>query len=480
MSGTLLDLETLLKATGGSVIGNAAECCFTSVATDSRNVTQGSLFVPLVGEFQNGHKYIPQAVENGASVVFVNSNEDTEGFSSFTSVVFIAVDNTLHALQAAARAYAQKVASNMIRVSITGSSGKTTTKEMLVSVCKAHFGEAGVAYTKGNFNSETGLPLSMFQIRGDEKIGIFEMGMNRENEIGEISGVWQSKYGIITNIGNAHIGILGSRQNIALEKRKSFDYIPSDGAAFVPADDDFFELCTQNVRGKVVRYGKSVPENENGVHFIKDLGLSGTLFSVDGVEINLPLAGEYNYQNALGVVALAKEIGISAAEIKKGLESVAAVTGRMEVKNVQLKNGADVVLVCDCYNANPDSMKKVIELCENLKDCGKKIFILGDMKELGSESEQAHSSIAYSAIKAGADFIIIVGPEMKVASAVLEKEAVPALSYEYYSDNTQDFYTTAADKILGYTHSGDLILIKGSHSMALEKLVPMISEEVAE
>ena len=201
---SLLSLDSLLAATNGTVL---AECGiqnenagfgFGYVVTDSRYVTAGALCVPLIGENQNGHKYIPQAIESGATVVLVNKSdyEQNNDFykelvaaGKFEVVTVVLVENTLHALQTAAKAYAQKVASNMIRVSITGSSGKTTTKEMLVSVCKKHFGEEAVAYTKGNFNSETGLPLSMFQIRGDEKIGIFEMGMNRKNEIGEISAV---------------------------------------------------------------------------------------------------------------------------------------------------------------------------------------------------------------------------------------------------------------------------------------------------
>ena len=475
MSKTLLDLETLLKATGGKLIGSAAEGCFTSVATDSRNVVPGSLFVPLVGEFQNGHKYIPQAVKNGAAVVLVNSNENADGFASFASVVFIAVDNTLHALQAAARAYAQKVAANMIRVSITGSSGKTTTKEMLVSVCKAHFGDAAVAYTKGNFNSETGLPLSMFQIRGDEKIGIFEMGMNRVNEIGEISSVWQSQYGIITNIGTAHIGILGSRQNIAQEKRKSFDYIPQTGAAFVPADDDFADYCTEKVSGKVVRFGKNVPEAVSGVRFISSLGLRGTKFSVDGVEVTLPLSGEYNYQNALGVVDLAKELGIPAAHIKTGLEAMSAVSGRMEIKDVVLKSGAKAVIVCDCYNANPDSMEKVIEFCAQDNSCSQKLFVLGDMKELGEESCKAHEQIGKAVTASDAQLVILAGPEMKAAENVLKT----CKTCVYFENNDENFYESAAAKILEAVKNGALILIKGSHSMALEKLIPMIVQEDA-
>ena len=486
MSKTLLDLETLLKATGGKLIGigagssSVSDFSFTSVTTDSRNVVPGSLFVPLIGENQNGHKYIPQAIEKGASVVFVNSNENTEGFSSFASVVFIAVDNTLYALQAAAKAYAQKVASNMIRVSITGSSGKTTTKEMLVSVCKAYFGEDAVACTKGNFNSETGLPLSMFQIRGDEKIGIFEMGMNRENEIGEISAVWQSQYGLITNIGNAHIGILGSRQNIANEKRKSFDYIPQSGAAFVPEDDDFADYCTQNVKGKIVRFGKSVPQEISGVEFICDKGLLGTQFKIDGIETWLRLPGEYNFQNALGVIALAKTLGIPADAIKQGLESVAAMSGRMEIKSETLKNDHTATIVCDCYNANPDSMKKAIELFAQVKVKGQKVLVLGDMKELGKESEAAHKEIGELVVGAGAYLVILIGPEMEAADKVMaehvDDKGFNAI-FMSSKDNADDKFEYFAKQILSFTDDDSLILIKGSHSMSLEKIIPLIVKE---
>ena len=244
---SLLTKEELLAAVKGTQLGSAA-CSFNDVQTDSRNVSADKpcMFVPLMGEFQNGHKYIEDVLAKKASVILINKSEyDSktahydELSAKYADVCFVLVENTLHALQDAAEAYVTKKCGNMILVSITGSSGKTTTKEMMVSVAKAHFGDAGVAYTYGNLNSETGLPLSVFKIRGDEKIGIFEMGMNRVNEIGEISKVLKSRFGIITNIGTAHIGILGSQENIALEKRKSFAYIPANGAAVVGADDLF-------------------------------------------------------------------------------------------------------------------------------------------------------------------------------------------------------------------------------------------------
>lgn len=184
---SLLTKDELISGTSGAALENGADCYFTNVVTDSRNVCKNSMFVPLVGEFQNGHKYIPQAIESGASVVLLNKAELSENGSLYEklaaenpSVLFVAVENTLHGLQNAAEKYVEKF-SDLTKVSITGSSGKTTTKEMMVSVVKQHYGEDFVVHTQGNLNSETGLPLSVFNIRKAHKIGVFEMGMNREN-----------------------------------------------------------------------------------------------------------------------------------------------------------------------------------------------------------------------------------------------------------------------------------------------------------
>jgi UDP-N-acetylmuramoyl-tripeptide--D-alanyl-D-alanine ligase len=336
---------------------------------------------------------------------------------------------------------------------------------------RQYFGAENVACTEGNFNSETGLPLSVFKIRGNEKIGIFEMGMNRVNEIGEISKVLKSKYGIITNIGNAHIGLLGSRKNIALEKRKSFDYIPADGAAFVPFEDDFAELCTENVKGKIVKYGLETAQ-EYGVKFIKDEGLAGTVFSVDGELVRLSLGGKYNFQNALGVIALAKELGVSAKAIKAGLENMVAVTGRMEIKELKTKTGKNIQLIADCYNANPDSMGKVIDFCGGLGEAGKKIYVLGDMKELGTESATEHRKVAEKLLAAGSDYVFLVGPEMKNAADLLSEKQFA--NYSYFEANDEESFKRISEKLLSVIADKDTVLLKGSHSMALEKLIPML------
>lgn len=474
---SLLEINELLSAVNGTLVSENKTGAFTSVQTDSRNVTTGTLFVPLRGELQNGHKYIPQALEKGASVVFIDKKELEENTGVYKALgeqypgaVFLCVENNLYALQQAAEAYVAKFP-ELVKISITGSSGKTTTKEMTVYVMRQYFGKDNVACTEGNFNSETGLPLSVFKIRGNEKIGIFEMGMNRVNEIGEISKVLKSKYGIITNIGNAHIGLLGSRKNIALEKRKSFDYIPADGAAFVPFEDDFAELCTENVKGKIVKYGLETAQ-EYGVKFIKDEGLAGTVFSVDGEIVKLPLGGKYNFQNALGVVALAKELGVSAKAIKAGLENMAAVTGRMEIKELKTKTGKNIQLIADCYNANPDSMGKVIDFCGGLEGAGKKIYVLGDMKELGTESTTEHRKVAEKLLAAGADFVCLVGPEMKSAADLLSEKQFAG--YSYFEANDEESFKRISEKLLSVIADNDTVLLKGSHSMALEKLIPML------
>ncbi len=481
---SLLSLEELLSAVKGTLAGKAEKINFTSVATDSRNVVKDSLFVPLVGEFQNGHKYIPQAIEKGASVVLINKDEYemnsavwAENLAKYPEVAFICVKNTMTGLQDAAEAYVAKFP-KLLKICITGSCGKTTTKELMVSVFKAKYGDQ-VVYTQGNFNSETGLPLSVFNIRENHTVGIFEMGMNRENEIGEISKVLKAKYGVITNIGTAHIGILGSRENIAKEKRKAFEYIPAEGACFVPAEDDFADYCSENVKGKIVKFGKSVSSDISGVEYVADKGLKGTALTVDGLNVNLPLSGIHNYINALGVIACAKECGIEAEYIKQGLEQVAKLNGRMEVEDVVLNNGKKVTLVKDCYNANPESMVKVIEFCNSLEDVGNKIFVLGDMKELGDKAVAAHKEIGQKLAEINPFFAILVGPDMKNAA-----NEVSALSdnFSLYwtAENTTQEFMKIADKILSITNDKDVIVLKGSHSMALENVVPLIVKEGAE
>ncbi len=481
MNESLLTKEELISGTYGSAIENGAECFFTTVVTDSRNVRKNSMFVPLVGEFQNGHKYIPQAIESGASVVLLNQSELDENAAyynelakKYSNVLFVAVENTLHGLQDAAEKYVDKF-TDLTKVSITGSSGKTTTKEMMVSVAKCHYGDEFVVHTQGNLNSETGLPLSVFNIRKNHKIGVFEMGMNRENEIGEISKVLKSQYGIITNIGTAHIGILGSKENIAREKRKSLDYIPSNGAAFVPANDEFADFCTENVKGKIVKFGEdNTDKGRWSIKLIKDEGLFGINFTINGVNVKLPIGGEYNYFDALAVVECAEELGISEEEIKAGLENFKSVSGRMETNQMLTKSGAEITVIKDCYNANPDSMDKLLSFVDKLDNGGRKLLVLADMKELGAKSKEAHEALGQKISEVKPDYTFLIGPEMKAAYEVIKNRP----NVLWFEQNSEEVFDLVVKTINHAVKKNDIVVLKGSNSMKLEKVYEKICEKV--
>ncbi len=463
---TLLTMEETLESTGGIFVLGDGNWHFSSVQTDSRLVEKDTLFVPLIGEFQDGHKYIPQAVEKGASCVFIclSNYEKNPAFfneihNSNPEVNFIAVENTLTALQKAAGKYVEKFPS-LIKVAVTGSSGKTTTKEILAAVLARKY---RVVTNKGNLNSETGLPLSVFNIRKEHEAGVFEMGMNRENEIGEISAVLKAHYAIVTNIGTAHIGLLGSRDNIAREKAKVFDHFDSQSTGVIPFDDDYAEFLEKQIRGKCIHYGKDT----DSVKFIADLGLKGTEFSVGKNRAVLKLPGKYNYKNALGAIALCQELGVSDSEIAQGINDLEPMFGRSQVIEDKY------TIVQDCYNANPDSMEKSIEFVSSVTSGEKKIFVLGDMLELGADSEKEHEKTGIMAAESSADKVFFVGTEMENAYKAACKKS-SGDRFVYCSEKTDDALMTISLEIKKEFSEHSIVLIKASRGMGLERLTKFL------
>lgn len=463
---TLLTMEETLESTGGVFVLGDGNWHFSSVQTDSRLVEKDTLFVPLIGEFQDGHKYIPQAVEKGASCVFIclSNYEKNPAFfneihNSNPEVNFIAVENTLTALQKAAGKYVEKFPS-LIKVAVTGSSGKTTTKEILAAVLARKY---RVVTNKGNLNSETGLPLSVFNIRKEHEAGVFEMGMNRENEIGEISAVLKAHYAIVTNIGTAHIGLLGSRDNIAREKAKVFDHFDSQSIGVIPFDDDYAEFLEKQIRGKCIHYGKDT----DSVKFIADLGLKGTEFSVGKNRAVLKLPGKYNYKNALGAIALCQELGVSDSEIAQGINDLEPMFGRSQVIEDKY------TIVQDCYNANPDSMEKSIEFVSSVTSGEKKIFVLGDMLELGADSEKEHEKTGIMAAESSADKVFFVGTEMENAYKSACKKS-SGDRFVYCSEKTDDALMTISLEIKKEFSEHSIVLIKASRGMGLERLTKFL------
>ena len=465
-SPLLMTVAELIAAVGGSCLCDNSEAhgC-TSVVTDSRNVSAGALFIPLLGELRDGHDFVEQAMQTGASVIFVDEVHVARSDTAFKSLAgrygscVIAVKDTLHALQSVAAAYVNRFP-QLLRIGITGSSGKTTTKELIGSIFSQ---KNRVVLNEGNLNSETGLPLSVFRIRKEHQVGVFELGMNRKGEISELTQVLKPSLAVITNIGTAHIGILGSQKAIAEEKKEIFSCFDSDGTGFIPEDESWGDFLSDVSTGTIRRFGLSTTE---GVSGSEDLGIEGSVIHYEGLRIHLPLPGVYNLENALAAISVARFAGISARDIQAGIESVQPLFGRAQI----LHGNGTVVL--DCYNANPDSMERAIEFWIDQSWTGKKIFVLGSMLELGTDSASAHQHICSIVAKSDVETVFLFGEEMTTAGRSTEWERQ---NVQFFTDIEQ-----LKESLKNEASEESLVFIKGSRGMALERLCPAlgIPEEV--
>ena len=464
MTETLLTLDEVLSAVKGADVFDRKHLAFTSVVTDSRSVKKQALFVPLVGQTQDGHDFIPQALKKGATAVFIakDSLHDRPEFyeelkDKYENVCFISVKNTMTALQQAAACYVEHFP-RLAKIGVTGSSGKTTTKEIAAAILAQKY---KVVTNDGNFNSETGLPLSVFKIREEHEVGIFEMGMNRVGEMSEIASVLKPQYAIVTNIGTAHVGILGSREAIAEEKSHIFDYFTKESVAIIPAEDDFAQFLARKAKGEKIFFGENEPTST--VRFVADLGLDGTEFSIAGQKGHLSLPGMHNYRDMLAGIALAQAMGLSASEVIAGVSKVKSVFGRGEILR------GTYTIIQDCYNANPDSMEKAISFVASLNDTKRRVLVLGDMLELGKDSRKAHSAIGTLAAKSGVNAVVFVGKEMKYAYNTANKHSVKC-RFTYCEGNDEKAIKSCVQAIKKTARAGDIVLLKGSRGMEMERI----------
>ncbi len=471
---SLLKINHLIASVDGVALASSAQIAlgsFTSVTIDSRSVQEGSLFVPLLGTQQNGHAYIPQAIEKGASVVFIARSEYIANKQHYDSLqlkvgtILIVVEHTMYALQKAAAAYVRQFPS-LIKIGVTGSAGKTTVKELIGAVLVQKY---SVVMNEGNYNSETGLPLEVFKIREDHQVGIFEMGMNRKGEMAELATVLFPDLAVITNIGTAHIGIIGSKAEIAQEKKAVFMHFGKKNAAFIPADDEYVDFLEKDVSGSVVRFGV------NGCTHISNVtesGLDGTVFTYGGVRIRFPLIGSHNLVNACAAISVAEHLGLIPKEIQKGLEGVEPLFGRGQIIR------SEITIVQDCYNANPDSAKTILAFCKDITCKGKKIFVLGDMLELGEYSKELHEEIGEFASNCKADYAVFFGGESRYAyKAYLQsKKESKSLESAFWSDDIE----AVKSKITSIAQKGDIVFLKASKGMALWRVSEALCAQVSD
>ncbi len=453
---TLFSLDQILKATGGRLLGGSRTAEVSSVAIDSRKSAPGALFVALPGERTDGHDHIPEALAAGAVVLLVAESRAQsvrallEGPGNAAAAV--CVPSTLAALQDLAR-FHLSLLPRQTRVGVTGSNGKTTTKEIIGAILSVG---AETAVNEGNLNSEIGLPLACFSVEKRHTYAVFEMGMNRVGEMDVLADIVCPDHALITNVGTAHIGLLGTQQHIAEEKKMIFSRFSGGQTGYLNEAEPFASFLSDGVRGKIVFFG---PKSTKGFLGSESLGLDGTLIHWEGSRIRFPLFGPYNLANALGAVTVARELGVPAGEIRDGLESVRPLFGRSQIIR------GPVTVVFDCYNANPDSMLGALDFLGEVVWPGRKIAVLGGMRELGGMSAEAHRELGDRLARSTLDAAVLFGEEMREAWDRLSASPLGTKSLW-----TAD-YAELARGVRGLLCEGDLVLVKGSRGLELERLL---------
>ena len=454
------ELSALLNARHISFSTNSQNSGFSSVAIDSRVVKEGALFFALEGAVCDGHSFVKSAFDKGASAAMVAENKlenfDLENIAKKSGKDLIVVENTLRGFQDSARVYLKKFP-NLVKIGITGSSGKTTTKEITAAIISQ---EKNTVMNKGNLNSETGLPLSVFEVRDHHEVGVFELGMNRPNEIEELSFILKPNISLITNIGSAHIEYFGSKIKIVNEKKSVYKYLKDDDTALIPENDEFKNELAKDINAKVKYYGAS---SFNELKKVNPLGLDGTELFWAGEKIIFALPGKHSLEDAFAAIAIAKEVGVSNNSIKQGLESVKPLFGRLEIVRGR------TTVIRDCYNANPESTAKAVEFCDSVEWNTRKIYVIADMLELGDNSQAEHEKLGAFLAECGADKVFLFGKEIKAAVSYLQAKG-KNFSYE-------NEINTLSASLNKYVKKDDLVLLKGSRGCALERLSEMLTGE---
>ncbi|MGE5677411.1 MAG: UDP-N-acetylmuramoyl-tripeptide--D-alanyl-D-alanine ligase [Pseudomonadota bacterium] len=445
-------------AVKGKLYNEGSDPEVSGASIDSRSIKAGDMFIALRGENFDGHDFIDKAIEHGA--VLVITEKDLNG----CGVPYILVEDSLKALQEAARHYRSKF--HIPFVAVTGSSGKTTTKDMIASVLSQKF---SVLKTEGNLNNAIGLPLMLLRLNNSHEIAVLEMGMNTPGEIKLLADIVRHHVAVISNVGTAHIEYLGSRENILKAKLEIFTYFNKDSIAVINGDNDMLAGFDSDKFG-ILRYGLE-DSNDIIASGIEEKGEDGIDFNVDicgaRESFTVPIPGIHNVYNALSAISVARLFGLKPEEIRKGLINFKPSKNRMDIINT--KGG--IRIINDVYNANPDSMRAAINVLQSFSNAGRKVLITADMLELGEASEKEHYRIGEYAAELGIDMIASVG---NFSQAVIRgAEAAGVEAGKLYAFNTKE---EAAPRILELLQPGDTVLIKGSRGMKMEYVVDYIHE----
>jgi len=447
-----LTLFQIAQLAGASLSSGDGTAVINKVSSDSRMIKPGELFVALRGENFEGHDFVEASAKAGATGALVELNWTGNVPNNFA---LLRATDTLQAYQTLAANYRRSLALKVL--AITGSNGKTSTKDFAASVLARRF---RVTKTEGNFNNHVGLPRTILEATSDDEVAVWEIGMNHPGEIAALSKIATPDAAIITNIGVAHIEFMGSREAIATEKGALAEAVGPQGTVVLNADDPFSERIAARTRAKVVFAGTT----GGAVQAIEiRQGTEGSEFTiVEGAHrcrAQLPVAGSHMVQNALLAVAAGRAFGLSIEDCAAGLAAAPLTKARLQIKEI-----GGVHFLDDSYNANPDSMKAALRTLVELDTEGKRIAVLGEMRELGAESERGHREIGETAATLGVDQLITIGD---VAELIAEGARAGGLNKVSSARSTAE-----AARLLGeIAEPGDLVLIKGSRAARTEEVI---------
>jgi len=458
-----LKIAEVIKATNGKLIYGDDEVSVSGISSDSRTIKEGELFIPIIGERFDGHDFISEAFKKGASACITNKT-----IKGTKEKVIVLVNDTTKALGDLAQYYRMKF--KIPLVAITGSVGKTTTKDMAASVLGQ---KLNCLKTQGNFNNEIGLPFTLLNLDNFHEAAVIELGMRGFGEIKRLSMIAQPDIALITNIGISHMERLGSKQNILKAKLEILEGLNEKGILVLNGDDSLLRALDGLTEYDIRFYG-IMDKADYNAYDIKSQGERGTVFNtvIEGYEyqVYVPLPGMHNIYNALAAIAVGIELNIPPEAVINGIAEAKASELRLNIMEI-----GDIKVINDAYNACPDSMKASLDILSEAEGKNKKIAVLGDMLELGENEKNEHVEIGRYAAGKNIDLIVTVGQiALHIARGAVEAGFEKSLVYTF--ENTDGALLFLYENI----EKNDVILIKGSRYMKMEYIIEKLKEKAEE
>ncbi|MCX5849962.1 MAG: UDP-N-acetylmuramoyl-tripeptide--D-alanyl-D-alanine ligase [Deltaproteobacteria bacterium] len=459
-------LEDVLNATAGTLISGVPENTFYGISTDSRLIKKGNLFIALKGEKFDGHDFVRKALEQGAAGIMVHDYAKINQALTDKTTALIKVADTLLALGDLAHEWRNRFSIPVI--GLTGSSGKTTTKEMMASIIGL---EKNIIKTEGNLNNLIGLPQTIFRLTAEHELMILEMGTNTRGEIKRLTQIAAPNIGLITNVGPAHLAGFGSMDVVREEKSDLFYNMSPSGIAIINLDDKAVTITAERWSGRKITFSMS-PNADITVKDIERNGVKGVRFNLvisgNTQKVEMKIAGLHHVYDAMAAAATAFAVGIDIKTIVEGLVEFRPFSGRMEM--IRLRNGA--FLLDDSYNANPASVREALMTLKDLKIHHNGYVFLGDMLELGAEAGEMHRKIGMLIATIGINALFLQGDFSKVTAAGAIEGGLSPENIFYLSDKKQGIVYLKA-----HLKKGDWILVKGSRGMKMERIVAQICDD---